>query len=69
MNLKLVIGTLTIIMMAIPGIALTQDNQANTDGSTHTATGCLGKSPTANIFMITDEDGKMWDLRRKIICL
>ena len=69
MNLKLAIGTLTIIMMAIPGIALTQDNQANTDGSTHTATGCLGKSPTANIYMITDEDGKLWDLRGKTVPL
>ena len=65
MNLKLTIGILTIAMMAIPGIAVTQE----TDGSTHTATGCLGKSPTANIYMLTDEDGKQWDLRSKIVPL
>jgi hypothetical protein len=65
MNLKLTIGILTIAMMAIPGIAVTQE----TDGSTHTATGCLGKSPTANIYMLTDEDGKQWDLRSKTVPL
>src|ERR1019366_1532609 len=65
MNLKLTIGILTIAMMAIPGIAVTQE----TDGSTHTATGCLGKSPTANIYMITDEDGKLWDLRSETVPL
>ena len=69
MNLKLVIGTLTMIMMTIPGIAVTQDNQANTDGSTHSVTGCLEKSSPANIYMLTDEDGKLWDLRGKAVPL
>ena len=65
MNLKLAIGILAIATMTIPGIAVTQE----TDGSTHTATGCLGKSPTANIYMLTDEDGKLWDLRSETVPL
>src|ERR1017187_8705363 len=65
MNLKLAIGILAIAMKTIPGIAVTQE----TDGSTHTATGCLGKSPTANIYMLTDEDGKLWDLRSETVQL
>jgi hypothetical protein len=69
MDLKLVTGILTIVMMAIPGIAVTQDNQENTDNSTHTATGCLAKGPTANIYMLTDEDGKLWDLRSQTVSL
>jgi len=69
MNMKLAIGMLAIAMMAVPGIAVTQDNQISTDDSTHTATGCLGKSSTANIYMLTDEDGKLWDLRSKTVPL
>ena len=69
MNLKLAIGMPAIATMAVPGIALTQDNQPSTDDSTHTATGCLGKSSAANIYMLTDEDGKLWDLRSQTVSL
>ena len=65
MNLKLAIGILAIAIMTVPGIAVTQ----KTDGSTHTATGCLGKSPTANVYALTDEDGKLWDLRSETVSL
>jgi hypothetical protein len=58
MNPKLAMGILSIAM-AIPCIAVAQNN---TDSSTQTATGCLQKSPTANIYMLTDQDGKLWDL-------
>jgi hypothetical protein len=66
MNVKLAIGILTIAAMAVPGIAVAQDNR---DTSTQTATGCLQKSPTANIYMLTDENGKTWDLRSNIVPL
>ena len=66
MNLKLAIGILTIAMMAVPGIAVAQDD---TDNSTQTATSCLQKGPTANIYTRTDENGKMWDLRSKTVPL
>jgi hypothetical protein len=69
MYLKLAIGILTIVMTAIPGVAATQDNQENTDNSTHTVTGCLGKLSRANIYNITDEDGKLWDLRSETVSL
>ena len=64
MNLKLAIGILTIAVMAVPGIAVAQDNR---DTSTQTATGCLQKGPTANIYMLTDENGKTWDLRSNTV--
>jgi hypothetical protein len=50
----------------VPGIAIAQDN---TDNSTQTATGCLQKSPTASIYMLTDENGKAWDLRSRTVPL
>ena len=65
MNLKLAIGILAIAMMTIPGIAVTQE----TDGSTHNVTGCLGKTSTENIYALTDEDGKPWDLRSETVPL
>jgi len=66
MSLKLSIAILTIAMIAVPGIAVAQDS---TDNAPKTATGCLQKSPTANIYMLTDENGKMWDLRSKAVPL
>jgi hypothetical protein len=53
MNLKLAIGILAIATMAVPRIAVTQEN---TDDSTDTVTGCLEKSSTANTYMLTDEN-------------
>jgi hypothetical protein len=69
MNLKLAIGILIMVTAAIPGIAVTQDNQANTDDWTHNATGCLMKSSDANVFTLSDEDGKLWVLRSKTVSL
>jgi len=69
MSLKFAIGLLTIVMAAIPGIAVAQDNQANTDDWTQNATGCLIKTSTKNIFTLTDEDGKRWVLRSKTVPL
>jgi hypothetical protein len=66
MNLKLAIGILTIAMMGAPGIAVAQDNR---DTSMQTATGCVQKSLTGNIYMLTDEDGKTWSLRSKTVPL
>ena len=56
-------------MMAIPGIAVTQDNQENKDNSKHTVTGCLGKISPSNNYTLTDEDGKLWDLRSETVSL
>ena len=69
MNLKLAIGILAIIAMAIPGIAVTRDNQGDTDDWTRNATGCLMKTSDANVFTLSDEDGKMWVLRSKTVPL
>jgi hypothetical protein len=66
MLLKLTLGILILALMAVSGIAVAQEN---TDNSTQTATGCLRKSPIANIYMLTDENGKMWDLRSKTVPL
>ena len=47
-------------MMIVPGLAAAQDS---TDNASKTATGCLLKSPVNNVYVLTDENGKMWDLR------
>jgi hypothetical protein len=64
-NRKLLIGILSIAMMPAAGVAAMQD----TDDATHTATGCLERTPSGNIYLLTDEDGKTWDLRSKTVTL
>jgi len=68
MKLKATIATLalTMIMMAIPGVARAQDNASD---STQTVTGCLQKGPTASNYTMTDENGKLWDLHSKTVQL
>lgn len=68
MKLKAAIATLalTMIMIAIPGVALAQDNASD---STQMVTGCLQKGPTANNYTMTDENGKLWDLHSKTVQL
>ena len=73
---KKVVGHSTLIMLMLMGTSFLagqdsakQDNQENTDNSTHNVTGCLGKTSTANIYALTDEDGKPWDLRSKTLRL
>ena len=66
MQLRFVIGTLALVMLASPGISLAQNDS---DTSTHTLTGCLKEGTKANVFSLTDEDGKMWELRSKTVQL
>jgi hypothetical protein len=71
MKLKLAMGILNValiaVLMAVPNVARAQED--NIDEATHMATGCLRQGPTANIFLLTDENGKMWDLRSKTVAL
>ena len=73
---KKVVGHSMLIMLMLMGTSFLagqdsakQDNQENTDNSTHNVTGCLGKTSTANIYALTDEDGKPWDLRSETVPL
>jgi hypothetical protein len=72
MKLKVAMGVLnialiTVLITAAPKAAIAQED--NIDEATHMATGCLRQGPTANIFLLTDENGKMWDLRSKTVAL
>jgi hypothetical protein len=51
---------LAIGMMAVAGGALAQQSAGD---STKTLTGCLEKNRTAKVYLLTDGDGKMWELR------
>ena len=62
MKLKLAGAMLSIAMMAVPAVGVAQDT---TDKSLQTATGCLRKSEVGNVYILTDENGKTWDLRGK----
>lgn len=66
MGRKLAIRILFIAIMAVPGISVGQDNK---DTSQQIATGCLRKSATEKTYLLTDEDGKTWDLRSKAVSL
>ncbi len=65
MKLRIVMAILALIMMASPGIAAQKDP----DTFTHTLTGCLRQGANANIFALTDENGKSWELRSKTVRL
>lgn len=60
MKLKLAGAVLSITLMAVPAIVVAQDT---TEKSLQTATGCLRKNELGNVYILTDENGKMWDLR------
>src|ERR1035437_10069383 len=73
---KKVVGHSMLIMLMLMGTSFLagqdsakQDNQENTDNSTHNVTGCLGKTSIANSDALTDEDGKPWDLRSETVPL
>jgi hypothetical protein len=64
-KLRLVLGILSIAAMPFSGVVVAQD----TDDATHTATGCLDKTPVGNVYLLTDQDGKTWDLRSTTVPL
>jgi|ERR1019366_7231626 hypothetical protein len=66
MKLNLAIGILALAMIAVHCVAVAQDNP---DDSMQTVTGCLRKGADANVYMLTDENGKSWDLRSKTVSL
>jgi hypothetical protein len=68
MKLSLLIGTLALAAMALPGTARAQDH-TSPDSFTHTVTGCLKNGTDRNVFSLTDENGKMWELRSKTVQL
>ena len=53
-------------LIALPAAARAQEN---TDESPHHVTGCLRQGAAANIYTLTDEDGKTWDLRSRTVAL
>jgi hypothetical protein len=53
-------------LIAFPAAARAREN---TDESAHHVTGCLRQGAAANIYMLTDEDGKTWDLRSRTVAL
>jgi hypothetical protein len=72
MRLKIWFVTLALAseaLIATPGIASAQADQDSTDLKTHTATGCLQKNAVTNTYTITDENGKLWDLRSNTVPL
>jgi len=69
MEMKLAMGIVAMAMMSLvasPAITHAQDNASD---STQMVTGCLQKGSSANTFTLTDENGKLWDLRSKTVQL
>jgi hypothetical protein len=69
MKLWITIGILALATMALPSVATAQDNSNNKDTFSHTLRGCLKQGPNANAYALTDENGKLWDLRSKNVKL
>jgi len=66
MRFQLAITILSLVAMAVPGIEMAQETA---DHATQTATGCLRRATTKNIYILTDENGKLWDLRSDTVPL
>ena len=66
MNAKIAIVMLAATVTIGAGAATAQET---TDDAPKTATGCLLKSPIGNTYVLTDENGKTWDLRSTIVRL
>jgi hypothetical protein len=69
MEMKLAMGVVAMAamgVMASPAITHAQDNASD---STQMVTGCLQKGSNANTFTLTDENGKLWNLRSKTVQL
>jgi hypothetical protein len=72
MKLKLDGKTLALATLVLPGLITfptTARAQEDTDESPHHVTGCLRQGAAANIYTLTDEDGKTWDLRSRTVAL
>ena len=57
-NRMLAVAALLFALTAIPHAAPGQD----TDNRTHMATGCLRQSTAKNLYHLTDENGKPWNI-------
>jgi hypothetical protein len=59
-----------VLALLMPLTALAQDTTKPSDeGKTKAVTGCLQKGDQADLFSITGEDGKSWDLRSSTVKL
>lgn len=66
MKLMLAIVALAVLSWAAPGFVAPQNES---DTFKHTLTGCLKKGTKANVYSVTDENGKLWELRSKTVQL
>jgi hypothetical protein len=57
------------LLSALITLPPTACGQENTDESPHHVTGCLRQGAAANIYTLTDEEGKTWDLRSRTVAL
>ena len=58
-----------LVLAALLVLSAAARAQENTDESPHHVTGCLRQGAAANIYTLTDEDGKTWDLRSRTVAL
>jgi hypothetical protein len=66
MGRKLGIGMLIVSAILVLHVTAAQ---GTTDISTQTATGCLRNAATPRLYTLTDENGKLWNLRSQIVRL
>ena len=64
MKLRLAMGIIILAMSGVTEIAVGQDNP---DDSMQRVTGCLRKGAATNVYTLTDENGKLWDLQSKTV--
>jgi hypothetical protein len=67
MKLMLAIGALAVLSTLVGSGIATAQNESDT--FKHTLRGCLKEGTKANVYSLTDENGKMWELRSKAVQL
>jgi hypothetical protein len=66
MDLKRVAAVIVLLMgfLAVGAQIRAQDDP---DDSTQRVTGCVKKPPSSNVYLLLDENGKLWELQSKNI--
>ena len=62
---------IVVAMFGTGAIAVARNTPAQdtTDKSLQSATGCLRKNPVGDVYALTDENGKLWDLQSRTVQL
>ena len=63
------LASIVVLLMSLTALAQDTTKPSDDQSKTKAVTGCLQKGDQADLFSITGEDGKSWDLRSSTVKL